>query len=183
VKASCNSIRRYFAVVVAFALVIGLATEAIACTPSLDAFQNRPLLEQILSSRPIVFVGTVISIGPSERERPEAGHVAKLIVEIPLRGVSGGVFEVRQGHSGVCSNEFGVGQRWFFSGNQNGSSFFDGSTLLVDEFGKYQRTGALGTSHDEINTLIPKVLTLPAPASVVRNYLSIAPADKPGDNR
>jgi hypothetical protein len=183
VKASRNSVRRYFAVVTAPALLIGLATEAVACFPSPSAFQNRPHLEQILLSRPIVFVGTVINIGPSEREGPEAGYVAKLIVEIPLRGVSGGVFEVRQGYSGACFNEFSVGQRWFFSGNRNGSSYFDGSTLLVGEFGKYQGTGALGTSHDEINAQIPKVLTLPAPASIVRNYLSIGPADKPGDNR
>jgi hypothetical protein len=108
---------------------------------------------------------------------------AQLKVEIPIKGVIVDIFEVEQGLGGNCFNEFNVGERWFFSGNRNGSSYFDGSTMLVNEFGAHRMTGVLGADHNEINRLIPKVLMLPAPAFVVREYQPANPAREPGNKK
>jgi hypothetical protein len=78
---------------------------------------------------------------------------------------------VPNGGGGDCSNGFEVGQRWFFSGTNLGSSYFDGSTVLVDEFGNARGTVALEVAHEEIVMAFPEVLKLPSPSIVVQDYL------------
>jgi hypothetical protein len=181
----------------ACAILFGMAllgiAPAIACSPSRQAFENRPKLEEILASHPIVFIGTVVDAGGQEKVIvgsppreiivppnlaqgrtiiPMAKRVtAKIKVEIPIRGEVVDIFEVPNGGGGDCSNGFEVGQRWFFSGTSSGSHFFDGSTVLVDQFGNVRATEALGVDHTEIVTMFPELLKLPPPSLVVQNYL------------
>jgi hypothetical protein len=146
---------------------------ATACTPSRAAFQNRPKLEQILATRSTVFIGTVVDSGGSMRMRlrTREGVKAKIKVEIPIRGEGVKIFEVPNGGRGDCSNGFEVGQRWFFSGTNLGSSYFDGSTVLADESGVVRGSDALGVAHEEIVKAFPDVLKLPLPSIVVQDYL------------
>jgi hypothetical protein len=176
VKLEINA--RRFDIVVAVMWSFVLVNDAVSCSPSPRAFNNRPKLGEIISSHPFVFIGTVVDsaerkmlIGTPPREIP-AYRAAKIKVEIPIRGEVGDVFEVRNGGGGDCSNQFIVGQRWFFSGEKSGSNYFNGSTVLVDEFGNSRRTDALGVDHSEINEMFPEILTLSAPALVVQKYLA-----------
>jgi hypothetical protein len=164
---------------------LGVTHSATACSPTPAAFQNRPKLEQILATHSTVFIGTVVDSGGQERKvmvgspprevtmrLPTRERVtAKIKVEIPIRGEVVKIFEVPNGGGGDCSNGFEVEQRWFFSGTNLGSSYFDGSTVLVDEFGNVRRTGALGVAHEEIVKMFPEVLKLPSPSIVVQDYL------------
>jgi hypothetical protein len=172
---------QHFCLIVTVMWSFVLVNDAVSCSPSPQAFNNRPKLGEIISSHPFVFIGTVVDsaerkmlIGTPPREIP-AYRIAKIKVEIPIRGEVGDVFEVRNGGGGDCSNEFIVGQRWFFSGEESGSNYFDGSTVLVDEFGNSRRTGALGVDHSEINKMFPEVLTLSAPGLIVQKYLTAGP--------
>jgi hypothetical protein len=146
---------------------LGFAHSAIACFPSPAALENRPKLEQILATHSTVFIGTVVDSGGRLRTRNRV--TAKIKVEIPIRGDIVGIFEVPNGGGGDCTNGFEVGQRWFFSGTNVSSTYFDGSTVLVDEYG-VQATGALGVAHEEIVKMFPEVLKLPSPSIVVKDY-------------
>jgi hypothetical protein len=165
-------------------LFLGVTHSATACKLS-AAFQNRPKLDHILATHSTVFIGTVVDSGRPERKvmvgspphevtmrlSTRERVMAKIKVEIPIRGEVVKIFEVPNGGGGDCSNGFEVGQRWFFSGTTLANSYFDGSTILVDEFGNVRSTGALGVAHEEIVRRFPDVLKLPSPSIVVRDYL------------
>jgi len=147
---------------------LGFAHSAIACVPSFAAFENRPKLEQILATHSTVLIGTVVDSGGMRLSRERV--TAKIKVEIPIRGDVVGIFEVPNGGGGDCTNGFEVGQRWFFSGTNVSSTYFDGSTVLVDEYRNVRTTGALGVAHEEIVKMFPEVLKLPSPSIVVQDY-------------
>jgi hypothetical protein len=143
------------------------------------------LIRLFLSAPSLTLVDKKVIVGSPPREIivppnlaqgrtiiPMAKRVtAKIKVEIPIRGEVVDIFEVPNGGGGDCSNGFEVGQRWFFSGTSSGSHFFDGSTVLVDQFGNVRATEALGVDHTEIVTMFPELLKLPPPSLVVQNYL------------
>jgi hypothetical protein len=173
--------------------IIGLNAQAAACSVNMAPGYQPPRVEEIVSKRPIVFIGTVVSSGRPERKTTvgtppreamigvptEPIEIAKFRIEIPIRGVTEGVFEVRNGQNGMCSNEFNVGERWFFSGTKDGSSYFDGSTLLIDVWGNERRGGGVfGPSPDEIKSVYSKATDLAVPTLVVKDYLSSLSPDE-----
>ncbi len=177
-KIDCRRSRKIAAVTTSIVMFgFGMTSDALACRPTESSLRNRPLLEAIISSNPIVFIGSVIASGwpeekvmignpPREVYRPRTWFPvpnATIKIEIPIRGVTGDTIEIRQGLPGVCENEFNTGQRWFFAGNTEGSSYFSGATVLIDELGRSSGTGALGADHDEIKKMFPEVLSLPTP--------------------
>jgi hypothetical protein len=118
---------------------------------------NPPRLEEILATHSPIFIGTVVDSGG-------LGRMAKIKVEIPIRGEAGKIFEVRNRGGGSCFNGFEVGERWFFSGTRSGSHYFDGSTILID------RLDDVRPSNEEFFKEFPEALK-PPPSSVVQNYL------------
>jgi hypothetical protein len=147
---------------------------AIACSPSKKAFENSPKLHEVLESHPIVFIGTVVDSGGPEFARPGASgdRLAKFRVEIIIRGQPAQVFEVKNPRSsGMCENQFHVGERWFFSGTKEGSDYFDGSSILVDQSGQLRLGSALAVSHESITAMFPNFLKLPPPSHLVDEYL------------
>jgi hypothetical protein len=161
---------------------LGFTRSAIACTVSPPDPEHRPKLEHILLTDYPVFIGTVvdssgpttrITVGPPPRELtlPTPGNVVKIKVEIPIRGEAGELFEMLNGGRGGCTNDFEVGQRWFFAGTHFGSRYFDGSTLLVDQVGNVRLGSALGVANEEIFKMFPEILKLPSPSIVAQDYL------------
>ena len=123
------------------------AGEAAAACSVAPGWKPPPLAEWLTHS-PIAFIGTVISSGwPEEKlivgspprevlfgRRTRELPFARFRVEIPLRGITTPVVEIRQGET-LCDNEFQPAERWLFVGTRNGSFIFGGSRILRTALG------------------------------------------------
>jgi hypothetical protein len=101
---------------VAASIGLGLRDPSFACSLSPDAIAKRPRLDEVVTSRPIVFIGTVVDVLPGEKlfigdpprdvspplERDPFAK-AKFKIEIPIRGVTGDFIEIRNEREGVGS--------------------------------------------------------------------------------
>jgi hypothetical protein len=156
---------------VAASIGLGLPDPSFACSLSPDAIAKRPRLEEVVTSRPIVFIGTVVDVLPGEKlfigdpprdvspplERDPFAK-AKFKIEIPIRGVTGDFIEIRSGQVAMCGQHHQIGERWFFAGDANGSNFLDRSALLVDHLGN-----SFVAVNADLVRLFPKILELPPP--------------------
>jgi hypothetical protein len=133
---------------------------AFAC---LRAPPDRPKLEQALKTDLPVFIGTVVESGGPPLTRRTTNAMAKIRVEIPIRGEVGTLFELSNGGGGDCRASYEVGQRWFFSGV---------STMLADEFGVIRAGRPSEVAPEEIFEMFPEVLKLPPISTVVQRYLN-----------